>query len=155
MPKRRDLVSMSDDELWSFIEQQKSAQFASIGRDGTPHLVPLWFAVADGAIVFETFTKSQKVVNLRRDPRCTILFEDGLEYSELRGASIKGRAELYDDDEKVHELSLAVLLRNAPEGAPREALEQVSRAQAPKKTAIVVRPEKIMSWDHSKLGGIY
>ena len=76
---------MTDDELWSFIESQKTIQFATIGRDGAPHLVPLWFAIDDGAIVLETFTKSQKVKNLERDARATVLFEDGDEYAQLRG----------------------------------------------------------------------
>ncbi len=155
MPKRRDKVRMSDAEFWAFVDAQKSIHLATINRDGTPHLVPLWFGVVEGAFVFETYSKSQKVVNLRRDPRCTLLLEDGLEYSALRGAQMKGRAELHDDDETVHELTMAVLRRNTPAGAPEEALEKVSRAQAPKKTAIVVRPERIMSWDHGKLGGIY
>ena len=154
MPKRRDLVRMTDAEVWSFIETQQSMQFASIGKDGTPHLVTLWFAVVDGAIVFETFTKSQKIVNLARDPRCTLLFEDGDVYHELRGVSIKGRAELKGDEEVVHELSMAVLRRNTPD-VPESALEKVSRAQAPKKTGVVVRPERILSWDHRKLDVAY
>ena len=155
MPKRRDLVRMSDDALWKFVEEQKSLQFASINPDGTPHLVTLWFAVVDGDVVFETYTKSQKIKNLERDPRCTLLFEDGLEYNQLRGAQMKGVAELYSDDETVHELTMHVLRRNSPAGAPEEALEKVSRAQAPKKTGVRVKIQKIISWDHSKLGGIY
>ncbi len=154
MAKRRDLVTMTDEEFWKFVEEQRSLQFASIGRDGTPHLVPLWFGVVDGAFVFETFTKSQKVKNLERDPRVTLLLEDGEQYNELRGAQMKGVAELHKDVETVHELSMAVLTRNTP-GAPVEALDKVSRGHAPKKTAIVVRPDKIMSWDHRKLDGIY
>lgn len=154
MPKRRDLVTMSDAEFWTFAEEQKSIQFASINRDGTPHLVPLWFGVKDGAFVFETFTKSQKVKNLERDPRVTLLLEDGAQYDKLRGAQIRGVAELCKEEDTVHEISMRVLTRNTP-GVPEDALDKVSRAQAPKKTAIIVRPDKIMSWDHTKLGGIY
>ena len=68
---------MSDDEIWKFIEERKSLQVATIGADGAPHLTTLWFAIVDGEIVFETFTKSQKIVNLRRDPRIAVLVEDG------------------------------------------------------------------------------
>ena len=154
MPKRRELIRMKGEEIWKFIDEQKSLHFASINRDGTPHLVTLWFAVVDGDIVFETFTKSQKIKNLERDPRVTCLLEDGEIYDELRGVSIKGRAELHRDVDTVHRLSMAVLRRNTP-GAPEEALEQVSRSQASKKTAIVVKAEKTISWDHRKLGGVY
>jgi PPOX class probable F420-dependent enzyme len=146
---------MSDEEFWQFVESQKTVQVATVQRDGSPHLMPLWFAVEDGAIVLETFSKSQKVKNLERDPRITLLFEDGDEYNALRGASIGTRAELVQDDiERIHALHMAVLLRNTPD-IPRDVLEQASRSMAPKKTAILVRPEKIVSWDHSKLEGIY
>lgn len=156
MGKRRDQVRMNDEELWSFIESQKTIQFASIGPDGAPHLVPLWFAIEDGAIVLETFTKSQKVKNLERDGRATALFEDGDEYAKLRGASITGPVELVRDVERVHELHMKVLLRNTPE-IPEDVLEEATRSMAHKKTAILLRPTacKIASWDHSKLGGIY
>jgi len=156
MPNRRDQVKMSEEELWSFIETQKSIQVATINRDGTPHLVPLWFGIEDGAIVLETFTKSQKVKNLERDPRISVLFEDGDEYNLLRGASMTGEVELVKDVERVHALHMNVLLRNTPE-LPEDVLEKASRSMAPKKTAILVRPSqfKVMSWDHRKLGGIY
>jgi PPOX class probable F420-dependent enzyme len=153
MPKRRDQVAMTDAEVREFIESQKTVQVATINADGTPHLVPLWFAVVDGDIVLETFTKSQKVVNLERDPRMTLLFEDGAVYEELRGVTIYAEAELVRDVERVHELHMAVLTRNTE--IPADTLDKVTRAMAPKKTAIVVKPRRSFSWDHRKLGGIY
>ena len=153
MPKRRDEIRMTDDEVQSFIEGQKTVQVATINRDGTPHLVPLWFAIVDGNIVLETFTKSQKVKNLERDPRLTVLLEDGEVYEELRGVAITGTAELVKDVEKVHALHMAVLRRNTE--LPEEILDQATRSMAPKKTCIVVKPRKTVSWDHRKLGGIY
>jgi PPOX class probable F420-dependent enzyme len=153
MPKRRDQVAMTDAELQDFIESQKTIQVATINKDGTPHLVPLWFAVVDGDIVLETFTKSQKVVNLARDPRMTVLLEAGEVYEELRGATIYAEAELVQDVERVHELHMAVLTRNTD--IPVETLDKVSRGMAPKKTAIVVKVKRCFSWDHRKLGGAY
>ena len=97
MPKQRDRIRMSQDEMWEFIRGQKSLQVATLNRDGSPHLTTLWFAVVDGEIVFETFAKSQKIVNLERDPRIAVLLEDGSAYDELRGVSITGRAELQRD----------------------------------------------------------
>ena len=103
--------------------------------------------------MLETFTKSQKVVNLERDPRITVLLEDGEVYEKLQGVSIYAEAELVKDVEKVHELHMAVLQRNTD--IPAETLEKVTRAMAPKKTGIVIKPKRIISWDHGKLGGIY
>jgi len=155
VPKRRDLISMSTEDMWKFIDTQKSIQVATINRDGSPHLTTLWFAAVDGKIVLETFTKSQKVVNLKRDPRITVLFEAGEVYEELRGVSIKGTAKLVSDFEGVHAMQLAVLRRNTPE-ISEEALEKISAGMASKKTGILIAlPKKVISWDHSKLGGSY
>ena len=154
MAKRRDQIRMSDAEIERFIEERKSLQVATLNADGSPHLTTLWFAVVDGDIVFETFTKSQKVVNLRRDPRIAVLLEDGTRYDQLRGVSINGRAELHTDPERVHPYALAVMRRNQPE-IPEEKLDEVAQVMAAKRTAVVVKPEKIVSWDHRKLGGGY
>jgi PPOX class probable F420-dependent enzyme len=154
MPKRRDLIKMTDEECWKFIETQKTVQVATIGKDGAPHVMPLWFAIDDGRIVLETFTKSQKVVNLERDDRITVLLEDGEEYNQLRGVSITGRARLVKDHDEVHRLHLAVLVRNQP-GVPVDVLEKATASMVSKKTAIVIEPERMVSWDHRKLDVSY
>ena len=122
MPSRRDQIRMSKEEQAQFIGEQKSLQVATINRDGTPHLSTLWFDVVDGDIVFETFTKSQKIKNLERDPRISCLLEDGLVYEELRGIQINGTAELYSDPETVHFYARGVMKRNNP-GIPEEMLD--------------------------------
>ncbi len=152
MAKRRTEITMSEQEIRKFIEERKSLQVATLNRDGSPHLTTLWFAIVDGDIVFETYTKSQKIKNLERDPRITVLLEDGTEYAELRGVSISGRAELYKDPADVLRLAGAVMARNNP-GMPEEALEQAAKSMATKRSAVVVKREKVVSWDHRKLGG--
>lgn len=149
--KRRDLIRMTDEEVWAFIHQRKNVQLATLGRDGWPHLTTLWFAIDDGDIVLETFTKSQKVKNLERDDRITALFESGTEYEELRAVVIYGRAELIRDAEEVHRLHMAVLLRNNSRDYPEEMLVEATRSMVHKKTAIRIKPERILSWDHAKL----
>lgn len=148
---RRDKIRMSDDELWTFVDEQKSLQVATIGVDGMPHLSTLWFARYEGDLVFETYTKSQKIMNLQRDPRITVLLEDGVTYDTLRGVMIQGRAELFDDPAAVHARALAVMTRNQPDIDP-ELLSQAAEHMSKKRTAVVVVPEKIISWDHGKLG---
>ena len=93
----RDAIRMTADELTLFLAAQKSLQVGTLDRAGSVHLSTLWFALVEGKIVFETYTKSQKIVNLRRDPRITVLAEDGRVYEELRGVMIKGTATLVDD----------------------------------------------------------
>src|SRR5882672_33717 len=122
MAKRRGQIAMSEDELWKFIEERKSLQVATIGADGAPHLTTLWFVIVDGKIAFETFSKSQKIANLRRDPRIAVLVEDGKKYNELRGVAINGRADLHDDPAVVLPYALAMVRRNQPE-VPAEHVE--------------------------------
>lgn len=154
MAKRRDKIRMTEDEVRAFIEKRKSLQVATLNRDGSPHLTTLWFAVVDGDLVFETYTKSQKILNLKRDPRISVLLEAGETYDKLQGVSISGHAELHSDPEDVHKLAFEVMKRNQT-GVPPDALEQVARQLANKRTAVVVKAEKVVSWDHTKLGGSY
>jgi PPOX class probable F420-dependent enzyme len=154
MAKRRDQIRMTEDETRAFVESRKSLQVATLNADGTPHLTTLWFGIVDDEIVFETFTKSQKIVNLRRDPRIAVLLEDGVEYAELRGVSINGTAQLHDDPEVVWRYAAAVMRRNHA-GIPEEAIESGARQLASKRTAVIVKPQKVVTWDHTKLGGSY
>ncbi|MGI9602153.1 MAG: pyridoxamine 5'-phosphate oxidase family protein [Acidimicrobiales bacterium] len=151
---RRDQIRMTDDETESFIAAQKSLQVAVNGHDGVPHLSTLWFAIVDGDLVFETYTKSQKIKNLERDNRITVLLEDGTTYETLRGVMIRGHAELITDKAAVHPLALAVMTRNQPD-IPAEMLSEAAEHMAAKRTAVVVKADKIVSWDHHKLSGGY
>ena len=145
---------MSDAEVNNFIAKQKSLQVATINRDGTPHLSTLWFDLVNGEIVFETFTKSQKIKNLQRDNRISCLLEDGLEYEKLRGVQINGFAELHTAADAVHDLARGVMARNNPD-IPEEMLDDIAKAMSAKRTAVVVKATKVISWDHGKLGGTY
>ena len=145
---------MSEAEIEDFISRQKSLQVATINRDGTPHLSTLWFDIVDGDIVFETFTKSQKIKNLERDNRISCLLEDGLVYEKLRGVQINGIAELYTESDDVHNLARGVMARNNPD-IPEEMLDDVAKAMSAKRTAVAVKATKVISWDHGKLGGTY
>src|SRR5580698_2768409 len=91
---QRSQITLTADEIGELLSGVRSLTMASIGPDGQPHLVAMWFAVLDGDICFETKAKSQKAVNLRRDPRITCLAEDGDVYDELRGVAVEGRAEV-------------------------------------------------------------
>ena len=150
MAKLRDRVRMSAAEVWALLEECRNLQVATLNRDGTPHLTTLWFAVVGGAIVFPSYTKSQKIVNLRRDPRIAVLAEAGSTYEQLRGVSINATAELVEAEEALHELNYQITKRYSPELSEHELRAEAER-QSRKHTVVVVRPEKIASWDHRKL----
>ena len=146
----REKIRMDAEEIEEFIEEQKSLQVGTINSDGSIHLSTLWFAVVDGLIVFETYTSSQKVVNLERDSRITVLLEDGLEYNNLRGVMIKGAVNLVSEPTEVKQIAREVIKRNQPE-IPDEMLDDAAASLAVKRTVVTVVPEKVVSWDHRKI----
>ncbi len=150
---RRQLIAMTDDEIQAFLQEQRTLQVATIDHDGYPHLVAMWYVVSDGQVVFWTYTRSQKAVNLRRDPRLTCLVEAGQRYEELRGVQIKGQAVLMDDREVVQRYGELIFERYM--GPLNENTRQMVIAQAAKRSVVIVQPTEVVSWDHRKLGGVY
>jgi PPOX class probable F420-dependent enzyme len=152
MAKMRDLIAMSEAEVAAFLAEARSLNVATLGKDGAPHLTTLWFTVKDGAILFETYGKSQKVLNIQRDPRVAVLCEAGETYDQLRGVSIRGRAEIVAEGAELLRLMSLLIDHHFPGQSP-EALAAKTAKMAEKRIVVVVRPEKTMSWDHRKLGG--
>jgi PPOX class probable F420-dependent enzyme len=150
---RRQLITMTNEEIQAFLQEERTLQVATIDHDGYPHLVAMWYALFNGQIAFWTYAKSQKAVNLRRDPRLTCLAETGESYEELRGVQIKGQATIYDDRETVQRFGELIWERYT--GPLTENTRPMIIAQAAKRIAVVVEPVKITSWDHRKLGGGY
>jgi PPOX class probable F420-dependent enzyme len=153
MVSRRDAIKMSDDEIKAFLDAGRDLQVASINADGTPHLVTMWYGMLDGEVAFWTYAKSQKVMNLRRDPRLSVLVATGEVYEQLKGVSIVGRGEIVDDPDKV--LRYGELVYERYWGPLDDTVREGVRAMGSKRVVILVKPEKILSWDHSKLGGTY
>jgi PPOX class probable F420-dependent enzyme len=153
---RRDQITLSEAELLELLGNERIAIVSSLGPRGWPHSMPLWFVPREGEVWIWTYAKSQKVRNLERDPRATVLVETGHEYGELRGVMIEAEAEIHRDGETVLGFAEELTLRYAEgistiEGDAKAALE----AQAPKRVAIRFEPVRVASWDHRKLGGTY
>jgi len=99
---RRDAIRMDGPELGAFLAEEKTVVVATIGLDGWPHLMPLWYVVRGEAALWAwTYAASQKVRNLERDTRCTLQVEAGAEYGELRGVMVKAGCVLHRDVEVV------------------------------------------------------
>ncbi len=147
---QRATITLSPDEIGEFLDGIRSITVASIGPSGQPHLTAMWFAVLDGDICFETKAKSQKAVNLRRDPRISVLAEDGDVYDELRGVEIEGTAEISEDPDLQWRLAVAVWERY--HGPFTEEVRPLVEASTRKRVLVRVRAERTRSWDHRKLG---
>lgn len=155
MPSKRSAITMSDAEITAYLEEQKILNVATIGPSGHPHLVAMWFVVMDGKVTFWTFGKSQKIVNLRRDPKITGLVESGETYETLRGVELVGTGRIIEDFDTILSIGKAVGLKYNGEGAISDAALPFLEAQAKKRLGIAIDVERIVSWDHTKLGGGY
>jgi len=153
---RREQIRLAEDEQLELLEAERVVVVATHGPRGWPHLMPMWFTLRDGEVWVWTYAKSQKVRNLERDPRATLLVETGEQYQELRGVEIEAEAGIVRDADRVLDFAKELTIRytegiSSVEGDAAAALQ----AQAPKRVAIHFKPVRVASWDHRKLGGTY
>jgi PPOX class probable F420-dependent enzyme len=144
--KQRDRVMMTPAEVAAFLAGSRKLQLATINRDGTPHLVTMYYAMDGGRITFWTYRASQKARNLSRDPRVSCLVETGSEYFDLRGVQVQGVAKAVEDPAEVLRIGRrigAVTAGDLPDGYVQHT--------ARKRLGYVVEPTRVISWDHSKL----
>ncbi|MFI5558691.1 pyridoxamine 5'-phosphate oxidase family protein [Amycolatopsis japonica] len=155
---RRDQIRMSPDELAAYLDEQKVINVATIGPNGRPHLAPLWYYPHESGVATWTYGTSQKAKNLERDPRATVLIEDGDSYEKLRGVSLEADVEVITDTAAVTQMGISLMQRYAgakPGDPVPDELSGFIGKQAPKRIGLIFRPTKIVSWDHTKLGGTY
>jgi PPOX class probable F420-dependent enzyme len=150
---RRDQIKMSDAEIDAFLAGRHTMNVASFNHDGTIHLVAMWYAVVDGDPVFWTFGKSQKIRNLQRDPRVTVLVETGEEYAELMGVELVGQAEVITDHDGIMAIGEAVYERYF--GEVTDGVRPVVHATGAKRFGVRISVDRTVTWDHRKLEGVY
>jgi PPOX class probable F420-dependent enzyme len=152
---RRGQIVLTDAELATFLDEQRVVTCATVGRDGWPHLMPLWYVVRAGTLWAWTYGKSQKVRNLERDARCTLQVETGESYDELRGVMFKAEAAVHHDLETVAGVGVELAHRYGGPGELPPGARDALRAQARKRVALEFREVGRATWDHRKLAGSY
>jgi len=153
MPSRRDQIKMSDAEVEEFLAGRRTMNIATIGPTGHPHVVAMWYGFFGDQVAFWTFGRAQKVLNIRRDPKISALVEDGQTYSQLRGVELVGTARLVEERESIIAIGMSVAQRY--QSADAETIRAGVEAQADKRLGVVIDVERVVSWDHTKLGGAY
>lgn len=148
--KQRGQIVMTDDEIAEFVARSRTGTMATIGAHAQPHLVAMWYGVIDGEIWVETKVKSQKVVNIRRNPRVSFMIEDGMTYDSLRGVSFEGTAEIHDDPDTIFAVGVSVWERY--NGPYTEDLKPAVDMMMNKRVAVRIAANRVRSWDHRKLG---
>jgi general stress protein 26 len=150
---RRDQITMSEDELADFLEEQRIVICATNGQDGWPHLMPLWYVVRDDELWSWTYAKSQKTRNIERDDFTTLQVETGDSYDQLRGVMIRAHTAIHYEVDTVTELGTEIYARYAPGGG--DAVREMIEAQAPKRVGLQFVTHDVVTWDHRRLGGTY
>jgi PPOX class probable F420-dependent enzyme len=149
MASRRDQITFTDDEVREFLETERVLNVATYNHDGSIHLVAMWFAIVDGVPCFHTYSKSQKIQNLRRDPKMTGLVEAGDAYEELRGVELVGRGAIFEDHESL--MALGRVEAGKYFGAEGEGAEAIAEGVAQKRVGVRFEVDRVVSWDHRKL----
>lgn len=154
---RKD-IRMPVDDMLSFLGRCQSGVLASIGPHGLPHQVTINYALDGMALRFTSFAKAQKVVNMRRDPRVSILVETPGPYAEIKGVLVRGEVEVleaYDDVLDTVNRVAAQMNRTDPDAlASNPAIDYAETAR--KRVALRLTLDNVVTWDHSRLGaGVY
>jgi nitroimidazol reductase NimA-like FMN-containing flavoprotein (pyridoxamine 5'-phosphate oxidase superfamily) len=153
--KQRDRVAMTAQEAADYLAAGRKVQLATNGQDGFPHLVTMYYVMTGGQITFWTYRRSQKALNLERDPRISCLVEDGEEYFDLRGVLVQGVVRRIEDPDEIAVIGrqISAVVGTAMAGAGADALTQYVEHAARKRWGYRVEPGRVISWDHSKLIG--
>lgn len=146
---RQSQIKMTPEEQKQYLKQARTMTLCTIDKDGYPHAVAMAFMVKDGCVYMTSFRKAQKVVNARRNPKVAVMVESGTQYNELRGVMIRGRCEIIDDADEVWKVMREI--RAFQEGGTPAPANAVVQERAKKRSILKITPEKITSWDHSKL----
>ena len=152
---RRDAIKMTPEEVQTFLAEEMTLTCATNGRDGFPHLMPLWFVLRDGRIWGWTYAKSQKTKNLERDPRATLQIETGIDYAELRGVMLRCDVVIHRELDVVTGIGMDLVDRYAGPGPEFDPMRDGFRQQAPKRVGFEFVERDRVTWDHRKLGGTY
>ena len=144
---------MSQEETLRFLEKQISLQIGTINKDGSPHLTTMWYLYDGNSFIFHTYTKSQKIINLKRDPRITLLTEAGSQYSDLKGIIVYGEAEIINGKDSPEEIVkyMDIVGNKYIKGEDSAQYLEGMKLQAPKRSVVIIKPSKFISWDHSKI----
>lgn len=135
---------LAHDLARELLEARLIANLATLNRDGSVHLVGMWFLWDGEAVLLPTSGRSRKIRNLERDARTTVMIDDSRTGFDLRGITLTGRASILRDAEAVslnRRIHLKYLTKRGRE------LQPVDRYLSTDDVTIRFAPENLSSWD--------
>lgn len=146
-------ISMSKEEIETFLSVPRMARMATTGSNGKPHLVPVWYYY-DGTNILVTATKGTKrAKNVKYNPNVSIVIDivegkaEDISYLNAKAVVIEGEAEIRDDTDG--SFAKKMYKRYAGKNALENPMVQASVIMP--RYILTIRPVKVMSWDLSKI----
>jgi PPOX class probable F420-dependent enzyme len=137
-------LSLTPEELEAYLRERRTVRVATVGPDGTPHVVPLWFVWLDGVMFLNSTLGNPTVQNLLRTSRAAGVVDDGESYDSLRGAVLTGVAERAEDDPRLPEVERSWSEKYLGGG-------ELPYRRWRNRVWLRVVPERIVSWDFRKI----
>ncbi len=148
----RQYVAMSEQEIWRFLEAKTKIFAAFPMADGFPHVSPVWFCVIDGRIYLRTHDYKIKAF-LAQSGKVCCSADEGELYRDLKGVIIWGRSRIVTEGwliDKIEEIMTEKYKRQQWRGSEMPK-EWVAERRRERRAFIEVVPEKVSSWDNSKI----
>ena len=150
--RRGRVIAMTAAEADEFLTVERTCRVATAGRDGRPHVAPLWFVWDGKSLWLSSLVRSQRWTDLMRDPRVAVIVDAGVEYNELRGVELSGAVVPVGDVPRTAapDPSLAEPERLFADKYARGVMAEPDGRHA----WLRLTPEKLVSWDFRKLAAL-
>lgn len=132
------MAELSDDVIAFLSEGTRTAVLGWVAADGRPLVVPVWFIVDDGELVFNTGKDTAKGRALARDRRVTLCIDDST--PPFSFVQVQGTASISEDRDEL--LATATRIGGRYMGADR-AEEFGRRNGVPGELVVRVKPTKV------------
>jgi nitroimidazol reductase NimA-like FMN-containing flavoprotein (pyridoxamine 5'-phosphate oxidase superfamily) len=148
----RQYVAMTEEEVWRFLESRNKLYVGFTMDNGYPHVSPIWFCVENRKLYLRTHDYKTKT-NLARKGMACCATDDGFHYRELRGVIVWGRSRVLSDARLIEHINGILDKKYAPQQWMPDEMPTawVSERRSEKRAFIEVVPERIDSWDNSKV----
>ena len=154
-------LALDEDQIQDMLSNDWNCRIATVDDKGRINLTPMWFGWAEGKIFITG--RGQKVVNLRRNPACTILVDRNEKFPELQAIMMQGKARILETaEEEAAESGLTEVRAqmgakyNGGHGKAPVDDPPPNQATAGGKNRrwIVFEPDRTVTWDNYKLDRI-
>lgn len=148
--RRGRSIAMTQADLAAFLVEQRTCRVATVAPDGRPHNSPLWFVWDGSCLWLNSIVRSQRWVNIQRNPQVSVVVDAGDSFAELRGVEMTGSVEQVGDvprsatfDERLAE----------PERLFGDKYADGSFHADGRHAWLRLAPDKVVTWDFRKSAG--